>query len=207
MSSLPGEMHDLEEERDLLERSMEAMGSATVPAERADLARAIAILGARYESVTEDSLYYVLRETRESEALGEGEQRLSAARTALKDVRDKMRHVKAINAHADDPDGFEQSIQGMVNALRALLDYEDEVLFPLVGQLDSSGRELLVERMKIGLSRETSLPDPPNSPILRKLATLKENVELALNDESTPWHPGLERVGSPVDGDRRETGQ
>ena len=66
----------------------------------------------------------------------------------------------------------------------SLLAYEDDVLFPLVDQLDSS-EDILVERMKIGTARETSLPDPPENPVLRKLATLKEDVELALDRSDT----------------------
>ena len=203
MSALPGAMHDLQEERNLLEQSMEAMERTNSPSERADLSHAIALLGARYESVVQDSVHYVLRDRCAPDLLVQAEKRVAAVRAALKDMRDKTRHVKPINAHADDPDGFEESIQVMVDALRSLLAYEDDVLFPLVDQLDSSGRDLLVERMKIGTARETSLPDPPENPVLRKLATLKENVELALNDESTPWHPGLERIGSADRGDDR----
>ena len=201
MSVLPDAMHDLEDERNLLEQSMHAMEQTTSPAACADLAHAIALLGARYESVMQDSVYFVIREDRGPAVLEQAEERLDAVRAALKEMRAKTRHVKPINAHADDPDGFEHSIEEMVKALRAMIAYEDEVLLPLVDELDSRGTRLLAERMEIGMSRETSLPDPPENPILRKLATLKESVELALNDESTPWHPGLQRISGTDDED------
>ena len=204
MSVLPEAMHDLQAERNLLEQSMDAMEHTASPTERADLAHAIALLGARYESVMQDSVYYAVRDVYGPAVLTKAEEKVEAVRAALKGMRAKTRHVKPINAHADDPDGFEQTIEEMVKALRSLIAYEDEALIPLVDELDGQGARLLAERMEIGMARETSLPDPPDNPILRKLATLKETVGLALNDESTPWHPGLEHIGSQGDEDPPE---
>jgi hypothetical protein len=153
-----------------------------------------------------EALYPVLGHAFGPTALTHAEQKLDAVRSALKKMRGKTRHVKAINAHVGDPQGFEDTIAAMVEALRSLLAYEDEHLIPLAEMLYGQDVEQLTGRMTEALARETSLPDPPDNAVLRKLASIKEHVELALNDESTPWHPGLQTLGGG-EGDARLAGQ
>jgi hypothetical protein len=44
------------------------------------------------------------------------------------------------------------------------------------------------------MDHETSLPDPSDNAVLRKLAEIRETLRLALHDESTRHHPGLDKV-------------
>ncbi len=195
MTTLPAPLHDLQGERDLLEQALDRLAITEDAVERADLAEAIALLGARYENVMEEALYPVLSHAFGPSAVTAAEQKLDAVRTALKEMRSRTRHVKAINAHVGDPDGFEAAITAMADALRALLTDEDAHLIPLAEMLYGSDVDHLVERTDHALARVTSLPDPPRHAVLRRLASAKETVDLALHDESTTWHPGLQKLG------------
>jgi len=162
MTTLPPPLHDLQDERDLLEQSLDRLAVTEDAVERADLAEGIALLGARYENVMEEALYPVLSHAFGPTAVTAAEQKLDAVRSALKEMRSRTRYVKGINAHVGDPVGFEGAISSMADALRALMAYEDEHLIPLAEMLYGSDVEHLAERAGHALAHETSLPDPPH---------------------------------------------
>lgn len=188
-------MRDLTDDRALLLRCLDALDEERPAVERADLARSTALLAARYENVLADVLYPQMVESFGTRSEVErAELRLSRAREAIGAIRSDMRGVKPINAHASDPDGFDRHIDEMTGSLRALLQFEVDDLFPLVEQLDPTDADRLRQAIEDACAHQTSLPDPPDNAIIRKLAEIKETVTLSLNDQSTPWHPGIDAV-------------
>jgi hypothetical protein len=200
MNQFPAPLQALEDDRTLLLRCLDALDEERPAVERADLATSTALLGARYENVLADSVYPLL-----VEALGDrseierAELRLQRAREAIGVVRGDVRGVAPINAHASDPEGFDNDIDAMVHSLRDLLHFEDAELLPLVEWLGPGEVDRLARGVDAARAHKTSLPDPPDNAVIRRLAEIKETVGLALNDRSTAWHPGVDAV---VDGTR-----
>jgi hypothetical protein len=195
MTALPTPLRPLAEERRLLRQCLDTVDVAEDAEERADLAQAISLLAARYENVLADVLYPFLMETSGNEGVVSKAQGLLArVRGAVKDMRTETRNVKPINAHAHDADGFEAILGAMTSSLRDLLDLEDAQLFPLATRLSPQDEDRLSSQLVAQMSHETSLPDPPDNPVLRKFAEISETVQLALHDESTRSTPGLDKV-------------
>jgi hypothetical protein len=198
MVELPPPLHDLAADRTLLFRCLDALDESRPAVERADLARVTALLAARYENVLADALYpQIVNSIGTRSEVERAELRLDRARETIGVIRADMRGVKPINAHASDPDGFERDIDIMTRSLRELLQFEVDDLFPLVEQLDPTDVDRLRKGIEAACAHQTSLPDPPHNALVRKLAEMKETVSLSLNDQSTPWHPGIEAVLDP----------
>ena len=176
-------------------RCLDALERSRVAVERADLAHATALLAARYENVLADAFYPQIVEllgTRSS--LKWSEVLLDRLRSALTAVRSDMRGVAAMDAHLSDPDALEEDIDSMAASLRSLLDYEDAEIFKLIDELNPKETRLLRQRIEEASAHQTSLPDPPDNPLIRKLAEISERIRLTVNDQSTAWHPGLEAM-------------
>jgi hypothetical protein len=92
---------------------------------------------------------------------------------------------------------LEEDIDGMVRSVTELLEFEDAELFPLIDRLAEADTEDLRRAVDAAGDHQTSLPDPPDNGLLRKLAEVREAVGLSLNDESTPWHPGTDALVDP----------
>ena len=93
---------------------------------------------ARYENVIHEVVYPALDGMVLAPSdLERGESDNRQARDALVDVHDRMKHVKPINAHADDPEGFERSVEVLVELVDSHLDHEDQVLLPWHPGLDA----------------------------------------------------------------------
>ena len=113
-------------------------------------------------------------------------------RAAMRDVRTRTRHVQPIDAHAGDPEGFEQSLAELIDLIRTHLSREDQDLVPMASRLDSDARAELHNQIERALVHASSHPDPPRNPIGHALANLMDKVDRTIRDSSTTWHPGLE---------------
>jgi hypothetical protein len=195
MAALPTPLRPLADERGLLQQCLDAVEVAEDAVERADLAQGLSLLAARYENVLADVLYPFLLEISGNDGVvTKAEGLLARVRAAVTDMRNETRNVKPVNAHAHDAEGFEVMLGTMTSAIRDLLDFENAQLFPLAAHLSARDEDRLSSRLVEQMSHETSLPDPPDNAVLRKLAEIRETVRLALHDESTRRHPGLEKV-------------
>jgi len=195
MDRLPSALEALSDARTLLLRCLDALEEERPAVERADLATSTALLAARYENVLADSVYPQLVEMLgPRNEVERAELRLQRTRDAIGVVRGDVRGVAPINAHASDPEGFDADIDAMVHALRELLGFEDAELLPLMERLGSAEADRLAQGVDEALGHQTSLPDPPDNAVIRRLAEIKETVGLALNDRSTAWHPGVDSV-------------
>jgi hypothetical protein len=190
-----GPLRALAEERDLLLRCLDALEGASVAVERADLALATALVGARYENVLADAFYPQIVDSLGTPAEVErGESLLTQAREAIASVRDDMRGVEPINAHVSDSEGFEADIDAMTATLRTLLAHEDAELFKLLDRLNPEEAAALRARIEEVSAHQTTLPDPPDNAVIRKIAELAESVTTSVHDRSTRWNPGIDEV-------------
>jgi hemerythrin-like domain-containing protein len=171
---------------------------------RADLASEIVGFGAQYEDVKDRTVYPVLRGVPAlARQVGEAEERQKEVRATLSEIRRRTQHVKPDYVFADDPGGTEQAIESMVDALRHHLDYENEEIFPMVSELDGERAQQLHDDIRDALSTSTTHPEPPRSHLGRAVVALREKLERDVKDESTPVHPGVERLQDELAHDHR----
>ena len=163
-----------------------------------------AILAARYENVLADAFYPQI-----ADALGKrsgvelAKVRLNRARDAIRVIRADLRGVAPIDTHASDPQGLEEHIDALSGSVRALMQCEDSDLFGLVGLLSPDQLDRLRRAIEVACAHQTSLPEPPANAVIRKLAEIKEMVALFFNDQSTPWHPGIDALIGQSQGMRK----
>ena len=152
---------------------------------RADLSSAIIQHLARYQNAKDDGLYPVLREAFEmAPEIEEASSHSEQLREAMCEIQRRTRHVKPMSAHADDPEGMECSIDNLVAAARA----------SLVDRLPGFARRQLFGRLERAVERANTRPDPPHNPVSRVVSEISERLEHNLSDQSTPYHPGIDKV-------------
>ncbi len=155
---------------------------------------------ARYENAKTYGLYPMLRHVPGSEAAVErAEEAQGTVRLALVEMHHKTRHMKPINGHIDDPDGFEQSVGKLIESIYVHMNQEDQELLVVEEQLDPREISELAEHFDKALAHPSTLPEPPHHPIRRMIAEWGESVEQAFSDESTRCHRAADRLGE-VDG-------
>ncbi len=188
-------------------RCVDVMNEDADPVVRADIANEIVESVSRYENVKHDVLYPWLRKTgRQAAQLDRAERDQHDVRRALVNIRNRMHNVKPVNAHASDPEGLENSVEVLVDSVRSHLRHEDQELLPMVERLDASEAKELGDKIEIAAAHASGHPDPPHNRLGRKLMSLGETAERVLHDQSTPWHPGLDRVKQAESRKRRPPG-
>lgn len=192
---LPEQLSALEGERAHLDSMLDVLRTSDEPVVRADVADQLVGSVARYENVIHDVVYPVLDGVVVGPSdLERGESDNRQVRDALVEIHDRMKNVKPINAHADDPEGFERAVEALVELVRSHLDHEDQVLLPRLEGMDPAEAESLRAEVDRAVAHASSHPDPPSNPIKRKLVEIGDALERTLHDQSTPWHPGVEEV-------------
>jgi hypothetical protein len=193
--ALPTLLAPLDEDRRQLVAVLDLLADTTDPVVRADLAGELVRLSARYEDAKERALYPTLRGQGTAKAqIGRADEDQAALRSAMVEVRNRTRHVKPVNVHADDPGGFEQSLDILIAAVHRRLDQEDREVLPLVEALGPAEQQELGRKLERAVAHATTHPDPPHNPIGRAVATIGEKLDRALNDTSTTSHPGVEQL-------------
>lgn len=130
--TLPRPMEPIREDRVKLVQMLDAIEASADPVERADLAMALVELAAKYQNIEEEALFPTLEEMDARPTLDRAQADQRVVREALTDMHQRTRHVKPINAHADDPEGFERSVETLVAVVRARLGREADEIVPLV---------------------------------------------------------------------------
>jgi Hemerythrin HHE cation binding domain len=193
--ALPTLLAPLDEDRRQLVAVLDLLADTTEPEVRADLAGELVRLSARYEDAKERALYPALRKQEGTGSqLSRAEEDQAAVRSAMVEIRNRTRHIKPANAHADDPEGFERSLDILISAVHRHLDQEDREVLPLVDGLDPAEQRELGRKLERAVAHATSHPDPPHNPIARAVTTMGEKLDRALNDTSTTSHPGVEQL-------------
>lgn len=193
--ALPTLLAPLDEDRRQLVAVLDLLADTSEPEARADLAGELVRLSARYEDAKERALYPALRGREGSEApLSRAKADQADVRSAMVEVRTRTRHIKPANAHADDPEGFERSLDTLISAVHRHLDQEDREVLPLVDGLGPADRRELGHKLERAVAHATTHPDPPHNPIARAVTTIGEKMDRALNDTSTTSHPGVAQL-------------
>lgn len=188
-------LEPVEQDRQQLFAVLSLLDEATEWEIRADLAEELVRVSARYEDVKSRALYPALKdEFPDLQALDEVDRRQRAVRDAMRDVDGRTRHVKPINAHADDPEGFEDALERLIGSVRSALRLEESVVFDLVSQLGSDSTERLRSNLEAAVAHATSHPDPPRNPVARLVTVAVDKLDRKLEDASTTWHPGRQRL-------------
>ncbi|HEX3796028.1 MAG TPA: hemerythrin domain-containing protein [Acidimicrobiales bacterium] len=193
--ALPTLLAPLDEDRRQLVAVLDLLADTTDPEVRADLAGELVRLSARYEDAKERALYPPLRKQEGTGAqVGRAEEDQAAVRSAMVEVRNRTRHIKPANAHADDPEGFERSLDTLISAVHRHLDQEDREVLPLVDGLGPAEQRELGRKLERAVANATTHPDPPHNPLGRAVTTMGEKLDRALNDTSTTSHPGVDQL-------------
>jgi hemerythrin-like domain-containing protein len=190
--ALPMSLAAMNGDHDRVLSVLDALSRTSEPTARADLAAELVRCCARYQDAEERAVYPVLHAIADDQsevALGEDEQR--TIRDTMSEISRRTRHVKALNAHADDPEGFEASLDKLVDSIQVHLDHEERSLFPLIDHLDGADLERLRADVERAVAHASTHPRPPHNPIGRVLSNVEEMIERVVQDASTPWHPGL----------------
>lgn len=162
---------------------------------RADLAGELVRLVARVEDAKERAVYPALRNgLGETPELTSAERDQVAVREAMAAIDGRTRHVKPINAHMSDPEGFEESLNSLVDAVVRHANQEDGDLLPLIGRLDASHLDALHHDLERAVAHASSHPKPPHNPIGRAMVNLGDKIDRTFHDTATTGHPGLDQL-------------
>jgi hypothetical protein len=203
--TLPTALQPLEENRRELFAALDLLDRTSDPVVRADLASELVGIASRYEDVKDRVVYPALRITTLDEAeIERAEADQQAVRVGLADIRQRTRHIKPDYVHADDPEGFESALGGLVESIRAHVGREDAGLFPALDELDPPAADELRRRVAHAVEHASTHPNPPKHSIGRAVVALEERLEHDVKDESTQLHPGVDRLHGELD--RQEAG-
>jgi Hemerythrin HHE cation binding domain len=199
MTKLPAALAPLAENRQQLSATLDLLDRTSELVIRADLASELVGISARYEDVKARVVYPALRSNgANSNEIDRAEENQRSVRDALSDIRRRTRHVKPDYVHADDPEGFEEALSGLVEAIRIHTEHEDNVLFPRLADLDAQTSDELLVNVEYAVTHASTHPNPPHSRIGRAIIAAGEKLEHDVKDESTPQHPGVDKLSDEL---------
>lgn len=199
MTTLPASLVPMEENRQQLFTTLELLDRTSDPVVRADLASELVGISARYEDVKNRVVYPALRAIHaEGKEIDRAEEDQRSVREALSEIRRRTQHVKPAYVHADDPEGFEAALTALIEAIRVHTQHEDNVLFPLLAALDPETSDELRGDVAQATTHASTHPNPPNNRIGRAIVALSEKLEHDVQDQSTPWHPGVDKLNTEL---------
>jgi len=199
MDEIPFVLEPLAEDRRRLFTILELIVENEDPVVRADLASELVGTCSRYEDVKERVVYPALeRLLVDHGELERGEDDRAALRGALASLRKRTLHVKPAYVRWEDPEGFDALLTRLVATIRAHVEHEDHVLFPALARLDAGKRVELRSEVERGVKHASTYPNPPKNLLGRAILAIIERLELGLDDESTPFHPGVELLDAAL---------
>ncbi len=192
---LPPAIAPLRAERDRLLQIIDEVVATDDPTTRADLGAELVRTCSRYEDVKDRCVYPAL------EKAGTPAQTLSAIRRDEAPIRDAMEvirkrtlHMTPANVHADDPEGFDHALEGLVDCLESHLGREERDLFPLLDELSTDAATELADDVTHALKHASEKPKPSHNPVGRAIGNLGAALERTVEDASTPRHPGRHKL-------------
>jgi Hemerythrin HHE cation binding domain len=201
MDQLPYVLEPLAEDRRRLFTILDLLEQNEDPVVRADLASELVGTCARYENVNASVIYPALvRVAGEEEELVRVEADRKSVREALAEIRKRTLHVKPVNVHWEDPEGFEASLDSLIALIHDHVEHEDEVLFPALAELDPEERSHLRSEVEDAVAHASTYPNPPQHLLGRAIVAVIEKLERGPQDESDPWHPGVALLNEALEG-------
>ena len=199
MNELPAALAPLQEIRRELFATLDLLDQTLESVARADLASALVGICARYEDVKDRVVYPALRAmSADIVEIDRAEDDQRVVREALSDIRQRTLHMKPSNVHADDPEGFQEVLTGLIEAIQAHVDHEDELLLPMLLALDEQTTTELHQDVEKAVAHASTHPNPPHNPLARAFVAVEEWLEHDVHDQSTPWHPGVDKLGDEL---------
>jgi hypothetical protein len=195
MNDVPAVLEPLKANRRELYAIVDLLDQESDPTARADIATELVGSSARYEDTMDRAVYPALRKvSKDLPELDRAEAEQLAIRDALADLRKRTQNVKPSNVHASDPDGFEELLDRLVDSIRMHLDHEDEMLFPLLDQLDGAEADGLRNAVEEAVAHASTLPHPPRSSVGRAVAGAIDKLNRSGHDQSTVSHPEVDQL-------------
>ena len=196
---MPSALEPLEENRRQLLATLDLLDQTLVDVERADLASELVGICSRYEDVKDRVIYSALRACSVSgEEIDRAEEDQRVVRDALSEIRRRTQHVTPNDVHADDPEGFEEALNALIDAVRAHIEHEDNVLFPILAELDADASAELRSDVERAVAHTSTYPNPPHNPLGRAIIAVDEWIERNVHDQPTPWHPGVDALNDEL---------
>jgi hypothetical protein len=138
----------LQAERDRLDLIIEELGVTDDPTIWADLAAELVRSCSRYEDVKDSCVYPAL------ETMGSAIQTLASIREYDSSIRDAMEvirkrtvHMSPANVRTDDPEGFDDALDGLLDEIQKHLEREDQDLLPLLDKLSPDAADDLADKV------------------------------------------------------------
>jgi len=193
MDQIPYVLEPLAEIRRQLFTILDLLEQSEDPVVRADLASELVGACSRYEDVKARVIYPALeRLVGDEEELSRGDEDRRDVREALLEIRKRTRNVKPINAHLEDPEGFEAALDDLVALIHSHVEHEDGILFPALAGLGADDRGQLRSEVEDGVAHASTYPNPPKHLLGRAVVAVIEKIERGPQDESDSYHPGVE---------------
>jgi hemerythrin-like domain-containing protein len=201
MDQIPYVLEPLAEIRRQLFTILDLLEQNDDPVVRADLASELVGAGSRYEDVKARVIYPALeRLVGDEQELVRGDEERRAVRQALTEIRKRTRNVKPLNAHLEDPEGFEAALDELVSRIHSHVEHEDEILFPALAGLGAEDRRRVRSEVADGVAHASTYPNPPKHLVGRALVSVLEKLERGPQDESDSYHPGVELLDEALNG-------
>jgi hypothetical protein len=193
MDQIPYVLEPLAEIRRQLFTILDLLDRNEDPVVRADLASELVGACSQYEDVKARVIYPALeRLVGDEDQLSRGDEDRRDVREALIAIRKRTRNVKPLNAHAEDPEGFEAALDELVARIHSHVEHEDEILFPALAGLGADERRQLRSEVADGVAHASTYPNPPKHLLGRAVVAAIEKLERGPQDESDSFHPGVE---------------
>lgn len=179
-------------DRARIERIRDRLEETADPTERADLAGELVRAVSRYEDTVERAVFSpgALPEAASRE-LDDGRRSL---REAMDVIHQRTLHVTPRNVYAEDPAGFEQCLETVLRLVHEHLLVEDDAFARIVADATGEDRHRLAEAVADAAGNASERPHPPRTGVGRLLGNAHVKLDRAVEDVSTPQHPGAGTV-------------
>jgi len=199
MRNLPDPLAPLEENRRELFTTLDLLDGTREPVARADLASELVGICSRYEDVKERVIYPALRViSAEGHEIDRAEEDQQAVRDALSEIRTRTKRIKPAYVYLDNPERFEEVLIGLITAVRAHVEHEDEALLPMLAELDAQTGEELHRNVSHAVAHASTHPHPRTTFLGRAIQAIDEKFERDFKDESTAHHPGVDMLNEEL---------
>jgi hypothetical protein len=183
----------LQAERDRLDRIIEELCGTDDSTTRADLAAELVKSCSRYEDVKDRCVYPALEASGTLiQTLASIREDEASIRDAVEVIRKRTIHMSPMNVRADDPEGFDDALEGLLDIIQKHLKREEQDLFPLLDKLSPHAADELADNVTKALKHALDKPRPSHNRIGRAIGNL--GTTLTFEDASTPRHPGRDKL-------------
>jgi hypothetical protein len=185
-----GHVHD---ERMRIERIVNRLDVTDDLIERADLASGLVRSVSRYEDTIERALFVRLEGSFHA-VLEDLDRERAQLREAMTIIYERTSGIDPRNVHASDGQGFEDTLEDVVQRLRALLLGEDRQIAALIGTFGPKERHQLTDDIAHTFRSASEHPHPRHTAVGRFISNAHVKLDHTFEDVATPSHPGADTI-------------